>query len=325
MTYDQLAAFLRVASEGSFTAASASLHKSQPAISKLVRNLERELGLELFDRNAYRASLSDAGRCLFERAVLLLESTEALRAFAQELSGETERVVRVAVDAVAPLGGLLPAFRAVHERHPSVRVELRTERLTGAIEALRSDATDLAIAANLGLDKSTMEIRHFASVPIVPVARADHPLARARRPDPKLLRSYPQVILRDSALGEISTSLNVLIGGLRWTVTDVHAKKELIAAGLGWGGLPEHLVAAEVESGSLAALEVPEFEASAMELFAARRRDRPHGSVAQALWQGLASKSTAEPVPAHPATQRARSRRSARASGRARPGTGSRR
>src|SRR5512139_3005097 len=103
MTYDQLSAFLRVATEGSFRAASASLHKSQPAVSKLVRNLEAELGVELFDRSAYRATLSDAGRLFFERAAALLESTEALRSFALELAGEAEPIVRLAVDAVAPL------------------------------------------------------------------------------------------------------------------------------------------------------------------------------------------------------------------------------
>src|SRR5258707_10836877 len=61
MTYDQLVAFLAVAGEGTFTAASAALHKSQPAVSKLVRNLEDELGVQLFDRQQYRATLTDAG------------------------------------------------------------------------------------------------------------------------------------------------------------------------------------------------------------------------------------------------------------------------
>jgi DNA-binding transcriptional LysR family regulator len=59
---------------------------------------------------------------------------------------------------------------------------------------------------------------------------------------------------------------------------------------MGWGGLPEHLVASELASGALVALDVPEFEADAMELFAIRRRDRPHGVVAQALWRALVSR-----------------------------------
>jgi DNA-binding transcriptional LysR family regulator len=74
---------------------------------------------------------------------------------------------------------------------------------------------------------------------------------------------------------------------LRWTVTDIAAKKDLILAGMGWGGLPEHVVAGELESGELVALDVPEFEADTMTLFVLRRRDRVHGIVSQALWQGL--------------------------------------
>jgi DNA-binding transcriptional LysR family regulator len=276
-----------VASEGSFTAASASLHKSQPAVSKLVRNLEDELGLELFDRTAYRATLSEAGRRFFERAVAVLESTEALRSFALELAGGVEPVVRLALEAVTPLARITAVLRAIQTRFPLVRIELRTERLSGALEALRSDAADLAVATTLGLDKGTLETRHFASVRIVPVARAGHPLARAGRPTPEALREHAQIVLRDSALGESSVSLNVLAGGLRWSVTDVAAKQELIAAGMGWGGLPEHVVAADLASGALVALDVPEFEADRMELFAVRRRDRARGVALQALWQEL--------------------------------------
>jgi DNA-binding transcriptional LysR family regulator len=293
VTYDQLAAFVRVASLGSFTGASASLHKSQPAVSKLVRNLEEELGLVLFDRSAYRATLSDAGRLFFERAAALLESSEALRSFGLELAGAAEPIVRLAVDAVLPLGGVLEVLRAVQARFPSVRIELRTERLSGAIQALEEDAADLALATLIGVEASPLEARRFARVRIVPVARADHPLARAGSPVPgPLLREHAQIVLRDSAHGEAPASLNVLAGGLRWSVTDVAAKKEIIAAGMGWGGLPEHAVAEELARGALVALELPEFEAE-LELFAVRRRDRPRGVVAEALWRRLTAQQAA--------------------------------
>jgi DNA-binding transcriptional LysR family regulator len=65
------------------------------------------------------------------------------------------------------------------------------------------------------------------------------------------------------------------------------AKKEVILAGMGWGGLPEHVVAGALAGGELVALQVPEFEADVMELFALRRRDRPHGVVARVLWEEL--------------------------------------
>jgi DNA-binding transcriptional LysR family regulator len=289
MTYDQLVAFVTVAAEGSFTAASAKLHKSQPAVSKLVRNLEDELGIELFDRQEYRATLTDVGRLFHERAVAVLESTMALESFGLALGGKVEPIVRLAVEAVTPLRPIIESLRAVRQRYPAVRIELGTESLAGAIDALREERADVAVATTLGASEGEFEAVVFCGVRVIPVARFDHPLARCGVPiPPALLRAHPQIVLRDSATDPAAPSLNVLQGGLRWTVTDVAAKKEVILAGMGWGGLPEHVAAGPLASGELVAMTVPEFEVDTLELFALRRRDRQHGVVAQSLWEELA-------------------------------------
>ncbi len=294
MTYDQLVAFTTVAAEGTFTGASSTLHKSQPAVSKLIRNLEGELGVDLFDRTRYRATLTDAGRLFYERAAAVIEGTHALRGFGLALGGKVEPIVRLAVDAVTPLARIVTILRDVEARFPTVRFELHTERLAGVAEALHERRADVVVATMLGIDAAKVDAMPFGRVRIVPVARTDHALG-ARRPPipPALLRAHPQIVLRDSAHGA-STALNVLEGGLRWTVTDVAAKKELILAGMGWGGLPEHVVAQELADGTLRALAVPGF-AEAMDLFAMRRRDRPHGVVATALWDAL-GRAGAEPA-----------------------------
>jgi DNA-binding transcriptional LysR family regulator len=179
-------------------------------------------------------------------------------------------------------------LREVKERYPSVRIELATERLAGAADALREERADIAVATKLATAPTKLEAARYSTVRIVPVARRDHPLVTCGTPiPPALLRTHAQIVLRDSAHGADSPSLNVLEGGLRWSVTDVAAKKEVILAGMGWGGLPEHIVADALAAGELVALQVPEFESDAMELFALRRRDRPHGIVAQALWEEL--------------------------------------
>ncbi len=103
-------------------------------------------------------------------------------------------------------------------------------------------------------------------------------------------------MLRDSARGA-APSLNVLEGGLRWTVTDVSAKKDMILAGMGWGGLPEHVVADELANRKLRALVVHGF-AESMDLYAIRRRDGAHGVVATALWEALGCAGAA-PTPKH--------------------------
>ncbi|WP_437817684.1 LysR family transcriptional regulator [Sorangium sp. So ce1078] len=313
MTYDQLVAFLAVAGEGSFSAASARLHKSQPAVSKLVRNLESELGVELFDRREYRATLTDAGRLFHERAAAVIESTEALQSFGMLLSGKVEPIVRLAVDAVTPLGPVMDIFRGVQARYPLVRIELGTERLAGAADALREHRADLAVATRLGIDPSEVskvELARFCDVRVLPVARFDHPVATCGTPiPPALLRAHAQIVLRDSARGGASPSLNVLQGGLRWTVTDVAAKKEVILAGMGWGGLPEHVVADALATGELVRLQVPEFRDDIMELFVMRRRDRPHGVVAQVLWEELRRGDRVAGAPASAGKARRRRRK----------------
>jgi len=288
MTLEQLSAFRAVALAGSFSGASARLHKSQPAVTKLVQNLEAELQLELFDRSAYRATLTDAGRLVLERAGELLDRRDALRSFAQSLAGAAEPVLRLVVEAITPLPSLLGVMRQIEQLFPTLRYELRTERLMGAIEALHDKSADLVIAGKRGVDDHAFEAQPFARVRIIPVVRRDHPLARAKPPVPAaLLRKYPQVVLRDSARGELKQTLNVLSDALRWTVTDVAAKLEIIRAGMGWGGLPEHVVAPALREGSLRALEVSEFDVHTIPLFALRRIDHGAGPVAQALWSRL--------------------------------------
>src|SRR5262245_36111991 len=310
MTHDQLIAFLAVANEGGFGAASAALHKSQPAVSKLVRNLEEELGVTLFDRAQYRATLSDAGRLFRERAAAVVEHTEALRTFGRALGGQIEPVVRLAVEAVTPVEPLMVVLRTVRDRFPAVRIELTTERLAGAADALREERAELAVATTFGVGLTKLERVHFRSVRILPVARRDHPLATCGTPiPPALLRAHPQIVLRDSAHDPAAPSLNVLEGGVRWSVTDVTAKRDVILAGMGWGGLPDHVVTDLLASGVLVRLEVPEFEVHAMELFAMRRRDRPHGVVAQALWEALGRSGSTSAAPSRRRSAHKRARR----------------
>jgi DNA-binding transcriptional LysR family regulator len=288
MTYDQLAAFLAVAREGAFTAAAARLHKSQPAVSKLVKNLEHELGVELFDRSGYRARLSDAGRRFRERAEAVVAGTDALAGFGRALGGAVEPIVRLAIDAVVPLAPIVRALRAVEKRFAAVQIELATERLSGALDALRDDRADLAVATKLGTGSAKLDAARWGRVRVLPVARRDHPLAKHRGAVPRaLLRAHAQIVLSDSGADPDAPSLNVLEGGLRWTVTDVAAKKEVILAGMGWGGLPEHVAADALAAKKLVALHIPDFDRDAMELFVLRRGDRAHGPATDALYTEL--------------------------------------
>lgn len=104
-------------------------------------------------------------------------------------------------------------LRAVQDRYPSARLELGTEGLTGASDALREGR--VVVASKFGIDVAKLELAPFCSVRIVPVARADHPVAMAPAPVLRaLLRAHAQIVLSDSPEDPDAPSPNVIEGGL---------------------------------------------------------------------------------------------------------------
>ena len=115
--------FVAVAeAENVLRAATQKLHVSQPAVSRQIRDLEDELGVQLFERTGKAVNLTDAGRVFLKEARMVLERTDEavknVRAFAQ--TGETELHV-----GYSPLPGaqLMPAaLRAFQQAMPKVHV-----------------------------------------------------------------------------------------------------------------------------------------------------------------------------------------------------------
>src|ERR1700756_3323405 len=87
MELRQLATFVAVAEEGSFTRAADRLHVVQSAVSAGVRNLEKELGAMLFDPSPHSVKLTDAGRALLPEARATLAAAQAARDAVDEARG----------------------------------------------------------------------------------------------------------------------------------------------------------------------------------------------------------------------------------------------
>ena len=114
----QLATFVAVAEEGSFTRASDRLHVVQSAVSAGVRNLERELGAPLFDRSTHKVQLTDAGRALLPEARATLAAATAARDAVDAVRGGVRgTVVLGTMQAQAMHRINLPGLPAAFRRH----------------------------------------------------------------------------------------------------------------------------------------------------------------------------------------------------------------
>ena len=144
VTLDQLRVFLLVAEQGSFSAAARSLRRAQSAVSYAIANLERVLGVLLFEREGRTPSLTEAGRSLLSETRLIHGQVEQLTARARSMAQGVEPQLALAVDVMFPMSALVEAVGAFREEFPAVSLVLHVEALGGIAQLLRSSRTLLS-------------------------------------------------------------------------------------------------------------------------------------------------------------------------------------
>jgi DNA-binding transcriptional LysR family regulator len=284
---DHVEAFLAILRRGGFTRASASLHLSQPAISRRIGLLERELGAPLFERVRSGVVLTDAGRAFQPHAEAMLASLRDGVAAVDELRGASRGAVGLAVVgtlASSTLTGCLRRFRAAH---PAVELRLRTA-LSAEVSALvrRGDVTlGLRYTADPDPDVASAVIH---DEPLVAVCSPGHRLARARRVPPGALAGERWIAFparpdapgaaREpyaSALARCFAALGLDAAEIAAEILPIDsltAQKRLVEAGFGLALLPASAVDEELRSGALRRLRIPALQATLPVALIHRRR-----------------------------------------------------
>ena len=137
-TLDQFAVFVAVVDSGGFAAASRKLNRAQSAITYAVKGLEEQSGAKLFDRSAYRPTLTDAGRTLLPRARRLLADLDDYSRHAKSISIGVEAGLTVVSDEFAPIPLIAAALSQVHQKYPSVSVKLIIDTPAAALDLLKT-------------------------------------------------------------------------------------------------------------------------------------------------------------------------------------------
>jgi DNA-binding transcriptional LysR family regulator len=289
VTIHQLLCFDAVVTEGSFQAAAEKLLRSQPTVSSSVKNLETQLQLNLLDRSGYRVTLTEAGRSFHARTRVLLGELQNLRNHAVQLTMGEESELRVVIGDLCPLPEMLKLLRRFFDGCPGTRLHLHFEAIAGPWQRLFDGEADL-ILHHIDKADTRLEFIDLFKVKLVPVVAPGFlrfPISRSISPDE--MRDYVQCVIRDTARGSASHNYSrdyFLVEGARsWTVSDQLMKKELILQGMGWGHMPKYLIEQELRERRLLPITGKHFKGGEAELVAARRRDTPHGPIAEKLWR----------------------------------------
>jgi DNA-binding transcriptional LysR family regulator len=285
LTLHQLLCFEAVVSEGSFQAAADKLLRSQPTVSSSVKNLESQLRLGLLDRSGYRVALTDAGRSFYERTRIFLHELQSLRDHAAQLAMGEESELRVVIGDVCPLPEILGLLRRFFDSCPGTRLHLYFEAISGPCERLFDDEADLILHH---IDKADphLEFVDLFTMKLVPVVAPNFlrfPISESIAPEQ--MRDYVQCVIRDTARRSPLRDYYLVEGARSWTVSDQLMKKELILQGMGWGHMPHYLIEQNLLDASLLPITGKHFKGGQVELVAARRRNTPHGPIANRLWQ----------------------------------------
>ena len=158
-----LRVFLRIAEDGSLTAAARHLSLSRALVSKHLKNLENRIGTRLANRTTRRLSLTEAGRSFYDRCVQAVADIDEAMHCAGDSTARPQGTLRVTAAHGFGRLYLAPALGDYLTRHPEVKVDLSlNDRVVDIIE----EGFDLAIRIGQ-LEQSTLVARRLASTHLV--------------------------------------------------------------------------------------------------------------------------------------------------------------
>lgn len=179
MDLRQLRYFLAVVDGGTVTAAAGALHIAQPAVSRQLQQLERELAIQLFERHGPRLQLTAAGRQFADRASELVVGADHLLFFARQLASGRVHSLMIAASPTATAELIAPFIATLRAPDPLLKVRpLMSLSAAGELSALR-DRADLVIST--AVPNRALNWQTVATVPLLAHVSAEHRWAKEQR------------------------------------------------------------------------------------------------------------------------------------------------
>jgi DNA-binding transcriptional LysR family regulator len=254
--------FATVAQTHSFSRAAKTLYISQPAVSKGVQALEKQVGMPLIDRSARRFALTEAGEILYQHAARIFALEQEAEAALDQLQGLVTG--HLSLGASYTIGNyVLPAMLGrFHGMYPGVRLSLEIGSTNQMVERLSAGPLDMAFVEG-PVDAPNLVISPWRTDTLVIIARPDHPLTREETLSAQQVFAQP-FILREPGSG----TREIIETALRRRGLELHVRMELgtneaikqaVQAGPGIAMMSETAVRLERSAGLLTTLDVPDF------------------------------------------------------------------
>lgn len=256
VSLDQLRTFIAAVDEGSFSAAARKLHRVQSAVSGWVGALEDQVGVLLFDRSGRLPKLTPQGVLLLADARNIVAGVDNMKARARLMTAGVEPELTVVVDVFFPTSVVSSVAQAFARQFPLTPLRLFVEGLGAAYEPVLDGRCSLGILSPLPQPFSALASERLGEVPLVAVAASGHPLAAIRQRIPRSeLAKHVQLVITDRSVLTAGRDFAVT-SPLTWRLADLSTKYAFLKDGVGWGGMPLHMVERDLADGTLVVLDV---------------------------------------------------------------------
>lgn len=295
--------FIAVAEERHFGRAAQRLHLSQPPVSQRIRQLEEELGVELFVRSTRQVSLTQAGRELYTRALQLVQHAAAAEAAIKRFGTGEQGELHIGFTRTVA-SELLPRLLSYyHEHKPDVNLLLHEDWSSQLLEQVLHEKLDIALLrrSSAGTHASIRFILVQREPLWLAVPKA-HRLARKRKIDPHDLNGETLVGYSFSAAHYFHETLESVLDHYEISAEVRHLSAvptvlALVNAGMGVALIPRS--ASRLRSSATVVLPlVDPDDVASVELYAAVRQSESSPLVSGAIDALLALDSVMEPHPA---------------------------
>ena len=249
MELHQLQCFVLVLEEGGFKRATARLHITQPALSYQIKQLEEELGVQLFHRRPDGITPTEAGRVLLQHAYQVIHAVQEAQQAVRELSEGVTGEIRIGVINSVGTHFLPQVLWEIRAKHPMVRPKLLYRLSDELIEALLANKLDLAIVADPHPDRRLRQ-ETILEERISLVSSPSHPFFGRPTIEPAELKGVQFVALSPQTptgalirryLDRLGVAVEPVVSS-----DNVETVKRMVEAGMGVAFLPDMVTSEDV-------------------------------------------------------------------------------
>lgn len=258
MDFDQLHTFLEIVRLKSFSKAAQTCFRTQPAISAQIRQMEQELGTQLFERFGSRISLTIAGKIFSEYCREILDTKRQAFDEIRELETVPRGQLTIAANEATCLKVLPSVFSEFKKNFPGIRLQVVRSYGLKTVQGVLDNSVDFGIA-QIPIQEKKIEVVQVHTDEIRLMVPRGHPLADRQKVTAEAIVAYPLLLPKN---GRTRSRINEYLEDhedemkISMELESSEMLKQFVAADLGVGFMATTHAREEMASGDLVALRL---------------------------------------------------------------------